>query len=138
MLQPLCPNCWEEVDGGVARCPRCHYSLVNYTKLKYEQKLILSLRHPIPENQMMAIQLLGELKSSSALPALASMLCEEKDLFVIREIALALCRIGTRESWDLIDGLRQHPSRLVRDYAHLLITESFPGIEPDRSSRGQG
>ena len=76
---------------------------------------------------MMAIQLLGELKSSSALPVLASMLCEEEDFFVIREIALALCRIGTRESWELIDGLRHHPSRLVRDYAHLLITESFPG-----------
>jgi HEAT repeat protein len=100
--------------------------------------LILSLRHPIPENQMMAIQLLGELKSSSALPVLASMLCEEEDFFVIREIALALCRIGTRESWELIDGLRHHPSRLVRDYAHLLSTESLPGIEPDRSSRGQG
>ncbi len=87
---------------------------------------------------MLAIQLLGELKSSSALPALASMLNEQEDFFEIREIALALYRIGTRESWELIDNLRHHPSRLVRDYAHLLINESSAGGEHDRSNREQG
>jgi hypothetical protein len=58
MLQPLCPNCREEIDAGPSRYPRCQYSLETYSRLNYEHKLIFSLRHPVRENQMMAIQLL--------------------------------------------------------------------------------
>ena len=98
MLASYCPNCWKEIAAGDTEFAHCSYRVEEDNALSYEAKLIRALRHPVRENRMTAIQLLGELRSTSALPAFASILEKEDDFYVIREIAQALGRIETRES----------------------------------------
>lgn len=110
----FCPQCWTEISESAGGCPHCGYDLSSYERLSYEEKLILSLKHPIRENRMMAIQLLGNLKSEKAVVALECMLESEEDFYVLRETIHALAGIGGAESMRIIRGLRNHPSRLVR------------------------
>jgi HEAT repeat protein len=64
---------------------------------------------------MLAIQLLGDLRSKSAIPALKSILQKEDDFYVIREIVQALRKIEGTESEAILSALREHKSKLVRD-----------------------
>ncbi len=85
----------------------------------------------------MAIQLLGELKSTAAVREFALLLSEEDDFFEIRELALALWRIGTPQSGELIEALRHHPSRLVREYADVLVDGSRLGLDRSETDLGK-
>lgn len=113
----FCPQCWEEIPESALDCPHCRYDLSSYERLSYEEKLILSLRHPVRENRMMAIRLLGELKSEGALAALESVLESEEEFYVLRQTIYALAKMGNAESMQMIRSLRKHPSRLVRTVA---------------------
>jgi len=113
----FCPNCWREIDERAVRCPYCEYDISEFASLSYEEKLIYTLRHPIRENRMMAIQSLGELESEEAVPVFASILETEKDFYVIREIILSLAKIGNKEGKSLIRRMRVHKSKLVRKIA---------------------
>jgi HEAT repeat protein len=117
MLAFYCPNCWNEIAAGDTECAHCSYLVEEDNARSYEAKLIRALTHPVRENRMMAIQLLGELRSTSALPVFASLLEEEVDFHVIREIAQALGRIGTRERRGMLRDLEHHRSSLVRRLA---------------------
>lgn len=75
----FCPNCWNEIAEGNSICPYCGFDLSSYDTLSYEQKLILSAKHPIRENRMIAIQLLGKLRSQAAPPVFESILASERD-----------------------------------------------------------
>jgi hypothetical protein len=96
-------------------CPHCRYDLARYSQLPYEDELILALRHPIRENRMLAIQLLGDLRSKSAIPVFGSILHEENNFYAIREIVRALRKIGGMEGEELLTALRKHKSKLVKD-----------------------
>lgn len=111
------------MDERTIRCPHCGYDISEYASLPYEEKLIYTLRHPIRENEMMAIQLLGELQSEEAVPVFASILETEKDFYVIREIILSLDKIGNTESKNLILNLKTHKSRLVRRVAAQMLSD---------------
>jgi HEAT repeat protein len=109
----FCPSCWKEIEAQIARCPYCGYFISRYDACSFEEKLIHALRHPIRENRMMAIQLLGEIKSEKAVLVFASILESENDFYVIREIINSLNKIGSFESMDLIRKMNNHPSKLV-------------------------
>jgi hypothetical protein len=64
---------------------------------------------------MMAIVLLGELKSNHAALAFATVVDEEDDPYALRAIVYALARIGGELSWDVIRRLRFQPSIIVRN-----------------------
>jgi hypothetical protein len=119
-----CPRCWNEINPGDDDCSRCSYRMRDYDDLCYERKLLHALDHPIRETRMMAIQLLGELRSTPALPAFNSILRTDKDIYVIREIARTLARIGNDESLDLLETLRSHGSSLVWKLAEELLHEA--------------
>lgn len=110
----FCPGCWKEIAERDERCPHCGYALGEYQGLSYEQKLIRALDHPIRENRMMAVRILGDLKSQAAVPALGALLDRESDYYVIRETVGALHKIGTSEAIRLIEGLQAHRSEMVR------------------------
>jgi HEAT repeat protein len=120
MAAYFCPDCWKEIDECTTVCPHCKYDISEYGNLSYEGKLICALRHPIRENRMMAIQLLGEMHSHMALPYFAAILETEEDYFVIREIIYSLERIGNTEGKNIIRRLRTHKSKLVRKIAKQL------------------
>ena len=93
----------------------------DYDDLSYEMKLLHALDHPIRETRMMAIQLLGELKSTAALPAFRSILRAEDDVYIIREIARSLACIGNDESRALLANLKNHRASLVSRLADELL-----------------
>jgi hypothetical protein len=117
----FCPECWKELPESVLECPHCRYDLSSYERLAYEEKLVLALRHPLRENRMMAIQLLGELKSQAALALFESMLKTEEDFYVVREVIYSLTKIGTERSKQIVQALLGHPSRLVRIVAEEVL-----------------
>ena len=93
----------------------------DYDGLSYEMKLLHALDHPIRETRMMAIQLLGELKSTAALPAFRSILRAEDDVYIIREIARRLACISNDESRALLANLKNHRASLVSRLADELL-----------------
>jgi HEAT repeat protein len=64
---------------------------------------------------MLAIQLLGDLHSRSAIPAFRSIIQDENDFYVIREIVRSLRKIGGKDSEELLSALSKHKSKLIRD-----------------------
>jgi hypothetical protein len=111
----FCPNCWVETRPAAPVCSCCGFRLAAFDALGYEGKLLLSLKHPVPENRMLAIQLLGELKSRPATLVFATIINEEVDPYALRAIVHALARIGGEESWTILGRLRSHPSVIVRN-----------------------
>jgi len=95
----------------------------DYDDLCYERKLLHALDHPIRETRILAIQLLGELRSTSALPAFESILPAEEDVYVVREIARSLARIGNDKSLALLTNLKSHKASLVWRLADELLRE---------------
>jgi len=65
---------------------------------------------------MIAIQLLGNLKSQAAIAFFALLLETEEDFYVLREIVHSLKKIGSREGKELIRKLKYHSSKLVREF----------------------
>jgi len=83
---------------------------------------------------MLAIQLLGDLRSQTALPVFRSMLETEQDFYVVREIVRSLAKIGTEESEDIIRTLEDHNSRLVRRIVKEIIVDEHPNVRKRRPS----
>jgi len=111
------------MDQKSRQCPQCGYDLSTYEKLSYEEKLILALKHPIRENRMIAVQVLGKLHSRAAIPIFATLLQTEEDFYIIREIVHALARIGNVQSRKMIQKLKDHPSGLVRRFVKEMNDE---------------
>ena len=122
-MSAFCPRCWNEVNPGDNICSRCSYRMRDYDDLSYERKLLNAIAHPIRETRILAIQLLGELRSTSALPAFESILPAEEDVYVIREIARSLARIGNDKSLALLTNLKNHKASLVWRLADELLRE---------------
>ncbi|GAB4349081.1 MAG: hypothetical protein OHK0047_43140 [Leptolyngbyaceae cyanobacterium] len=92
MVTYFCPNCWNKVDGKDAVCSHCGFSLTEYSNLSYEKSLILSLHSSIMNNRMIAIQILGELRSQEALPGFKEIIETENDFYSLREVLCALSK----------------------------------------------
>jgi HEAT repeat protein len=116
-LTSFCPNCWVETRPDDSECPRCGFRMAAFDALGYEGKLLLALKHPIPENRMLAIQLLGELNSQPAALVFATILDHEEDPYVLSEIVQALARIDGGKSLVILERLRSHHSVIVRKAA---------------------
>ena len=133
-----CPSCWSEINPGDDSCTHCSYWIRDFDNLSYEMKLLRALDHPIRETCMMAIQLLGELKSASALPAFNSILRTEEDIYVVREIVRSLARIGNDESLALLETLKSHRSSLVGKLAEELLHEANRSMPKGQTSSMPG
>jgi HEAT repeat protein len=114
-LTYFCPNCWVETCPHDSICPRCGFRLAAFDALGYAGKLLLALKHPIPGDRMLAIQLLGELKSRPAALALTTVIDVEEDPYALSAIVHALSQIGGAESWAVLGRLRLHQSVIVRN-----------------------
>lgn len=123
LLTYFCPDCWAEAQADASQCPRCGFRMAASDALPFEAKLILTLEHPIRENRMLAIRLLGELRSRDAIPAFEGMMREEDDPYILGEIGRSLARIDSHESRNLLSRLRSHRSAIVRRFAEDAPTE---------------
>jgi HEAT repeat protein len=87
----------------------------------------MSLRHPILDHRLLAIAVLGDLKSECAVPVLEKMLAREDNSLVICEIARALANIGSPQAHELIERVKRHPSSLVRHFLADPSGSATPG-----------
>lgn len=121
MVTHFCPQCWIETEDTEESCPACGYELQCFEMLPYEKKLIMALKHPVIQNRMMAIELLGQLKSEGALCEFERMLQQEDEYYQLREVLYALARIDTPRSRTLIVQASRHESMLIRNLAANLV-----------------
>ncbi len=134
-LTYFCPDCWHETDGQVDVCPNCGYDLSAYEQLPYEQKLLCAVRHPVQDIRLLAIQLLGQLRSAAAVPVFQAVLGSEENIFVLREIAWALAQIGDPSSQKLLEQLASHRLPMVQRLARDLLALPMGG-DKHRHQRG--
>lgn len=127
ILPHACPQCWKEIDPCASSSPSCHFHVTDYQTLRVEEKVLFSLKHPIRENRVVAIKLLGEMKSQRAVSAFRDLLVKERDPDIVIQIAVAAARIGGREARELICGLKSHDSALVEEVAERLWRETRGG-----------
>jgi len=93
-LIQYCPNCWAENLLDTTACDRCGTALAESEPIFYDQKLMPSLHHPIPETRAMAAMLLGQRRDLHAIPVLLSRLLEETDMGVLCAISKTLGQLG--------------------------------------------
>jgi len=117
-----CPACWQEISEGETYCPFCGFELSRFQALTYEQKLVLSLDHPVQERRMMAIKILGDLTSQAALPAFERLLQKpQADVYELRETLVALSKIQGPRSQEVVRNALQHPYPVIRCLADKLL-----------------
>ncbi len=121
----FCPHCWKEINAQTDSCEYCGYDLKEYKNLSYEVKLINALSHPVRENRMMASQVLGDIKSKNAIPVFKEIVETSDDYYLIKEILLALKKIGGSESKNVISHLQTHKSNLVSRAAKNLLANKI-------------
>lgn len=122
MITYYCPACWKTIAPHDEQCPFCGFDLGSVSDLPFEQKLIRALEHPVPEKRMLAIQILGELRSRAALPGLEKLLkTETKDIYVLMEVVIALSKIQDPHSQELLKSALLHPFEVIRNLAERLI-----------------
>ncbi len=118
MITYYCPNCWVELSSLENICPRCGYQLEAYANLTLEEKLVMALNHPVAENRMLAVQILGELGSVLALPQFEKIITDRSaDVYLQREVINALARIDDPKSVKLLKKALLHRSPLISELA---------------------
>ena len=124
MLTYYCPNCWISIERSDKICPNCGYAIENFNQLTFEDKLLTSLHHSVPERQIMAAQILGNLKSERALVEFQKIITgEETNYFLLRAILLATVKINHPIRDIILNIASQHSSILVSDLAKELIAQ---------------
>jgi hypothetical protein len=110
----FCPFCGNEGPENERVCSRCGRSIERWLDIPFEERLLQTLKHPIREYRMMAIQILGQRKYEHAVPTLKKLAASERDVSLVREIAMALMAIDSDESRRILASLCDHPSPVVR------------------------
>ncbi len=109
----FCPFCGCSGQQDEPVCTRCGRALAHWKEHPYEERLVLTLKHPLLEHRMMAIQTLGEKRYEWAVPAFADMIANGHDVYTLREIAIACVKIDTEESRKILARLRADPSPVI-------------------------
>jgi hypothetical protein len=110
----FCPFCGKQSPDDEQVCPRCGKSLNHWREHPFEERLLLTLRHPLQEHRIMAIRILGQKRYERAVPAFEEMITAGQDVYTLREIVVALSQIDTRDSRRLMAKLSEHPTPVVR------------------------
>ncbi|MCL4561366.1 MAG: HEAT repeat domain-containing protein [Chloroflexi bacterium] len=137
MITYYCPQCWTILNGQMANCPECGYELSRFSELPYEDKLLISLHHPVQDNRIMAIEILGNTGSRKAIPEFEQILAQEsEDYYVLRAVLLAASKIGGAQGVALLERAQGHSSSLVQRLAKRLLAEQRgkpTGQDPQQS-----
>jgi HEAT repeat protein len=132
----FCARCWSPLDGQEKTCPACGCDLASFSELSAEEKFILALDHPVADNQMIAVRMLGRLGSRRALPGLEKILRDpQADYYLLSEVLEALAGIRDPHCLELIKATaKDHPHQLVRAKARAVLqsmqVENTSGLSP--------
>lgn len=116
-----CPRCWRSIPVECAVCPACSFDLDAYERLPFAEKLLLSLHHPVAENRMIAVEMLGRMRYAPAVAEFDKLLRQDPDALFLRAVAAALREIGTAEARSALERATDHPAALVRHAAEAAL-----------------
>ena len=126
----FCPFCGKQSPEDEQVCKRCGRSIEHWKDHPYEERLLLTLHHPLREHRMMAIRILGQRRYERAVPVFEEMIRAGQDVYTLREIVYALSRMNTSDSQRLIAQPGDHPSTVVRR-----ACEETNGVVPEGAPR---
>jgi HEAT repeat protein len=109
----FCSHCWAENLLDVTTCERCGTPLSETEPIFYNEKLMRTLLHPLPETREMAARLLGHCRDRQALPVLLSRLLEETDTGVLCALSIALGQLGDCQAATSLSKRLEQPYALV-------------------------
>ncbi len=115
-----CPDCFAEVAPAAAQCPRCGADL-SALGGDFEQRLIKALRHPLPDRQLLAAQILGARRAHQAVPRLMEVIQESNDPYLAAEAVTALARIGDPAGLAVVDRIARDGPAVPRAAARAAL-----------------
>ena len=127
MVTYFCPHCWEMIPEDAQVCPACGYELERYNQLSFEEKLLLSLEHPVLEQRILAVQTLGKLGSLAALDPLERFIWDfHSNPYLVRTALEAVAAIPAPRSRKILNQATVHPFHLIRKKALALLRGGLP------------
>ncbi len=139
MLTYYCPNCWTIVRETDKVCPNCSYKLTEFDGLSFEDKLLAALHHAVPERQIMAAQILGNIHSQQALPEFQKIIeAGEENYFLLRAVLSATAKINHPNRIMILQKAISNPSKLVSDLANQLLLHISENKNMDEWDRNTG
>lgn len=117
----FCPQCWSEIARGEETCARCGADVAALSRADYESKLIRALQHRMADRRLIAARVLGQIRSSKAVPALIKLAERSDDPYAAAEAVSALARIDDAAAREYVRKARRHPSAVVRQAASQAI-----------------
>ncbi|AEE15083.1 hypothetical protein Thena_1471 [Thermodesulfobium narugense DSM 14796] len=113
-IKYFCPFCKAELPEDLEICPFCKTDLRD--NVSYDDKIILSLDHPILDVRMLSIKLVGEKCIKKALPKLSDLANKSSDPLELIAIYKSLKQIGSSEANKIIEKIRQKNNKIVNNY----------------------
>lgn len=122
MMTFYCPSCWAEVPESARICRRCGDDIAErLSQLDYADQLIAALHHPEPMTALRVAWILGERREQRAAPALAQLVRETRDPYLIEAAIRGLGKIGGDEALETLRWALSHPFRRVRAAAQRVL-----------------
>lgn len=138
MLTYFCPKCWMKVNQAEKVCPGCGYDLSSFHDIPFEEKLIRSLNHTVPERRIVAAQVLGNMHSVKALAEFNKIVeSEDVNYYFLRAVLLATAKIDHPDRIVILKKATQKPSSLIAKLANdllLMIAENKDINEWDKNT----
>lgn len=120
----FCWSCYGQVRRSSGRCPHCGGEISSPEQADYAERLIWALRHPLPEVQASAVEVLGRQREVRAVPALRALVSdEESDLYLAAAALAVLVRTqGAEACNDLLRRAADNGAAPLRHIALRLLT----------------
>ncbi|MEO1785172.1 hypothetical protein V4762_08900 [Thermodesulfobium sp. 4217-1] len=90
--------------------------------ISYDDKIILSLDHPILDIRMVSIKLVGDKRIKRALSKLSDLANKSSDPLELIAICKALKQIDSDEAIDIIGRIKQKNNKIVNDYIDEIMS----------------
>ena len=101
-------------------CPFCKADLRG--SISYDDKIILSLDHPILDTRMVSINLVGDKRMEEALPKLSELANKSSDPLELIAICKALKQIGSSDALEPIEKIKQKNNKIVNRYIDEIMS----------------
>lgn len=122
-----CWYCYATGPSPDGPCEHCGEPIEGPPGLDYVDRLLWTLRHPLPERRIIATEVLGARKEHRALAPLRALLTEKLDPYLATAVLTALVRIGgVRAHRELLDAFATRGPAPAKRVALSLLGRPLP------------
>lgn len=109
-------------------CSKCGFQLDLSSEGEYEAKLIASLHHPVAERRNIAAQILGNLATPRAIPALIEIVnSDESDYYFMKAVLIAIAKIDWPDREKILEIASRNSSALIAELAQKILDQVRKG-----------